>query len=605
MKQRSVVLFFEFVFWTIFFVVARGIFLLYFADAVSGLSVAEIAQILKHGWMMDLSMAAYLTAFTGLLLGLLYFKTGIQLWPMWITVHTVALIVASLVIVYDLALYPTWQYRLDVRALTDIDVLMIGRETQDVIVLIAIFVVSAGGWFFLSLRIFWPRFYSLRATSLATLPVILCFTALLIVPMRGSLGVVSMNNSFAYSHLRHAFANHAGVNVVWNFASSLWWRGGDGGIFSPDDRQVDVASTKSVQSDSTAILINQDKPNVIIILLDRFPAEMVGALGGHADVTPNFNALAAEGILFDQFYANSDRVDEGLAAILNGYPVQSKMSTMSDTRRAQGLPYLSKVLKAQGYHTGFTHGGWPNYNNLRAYLFSAAFDSVTHANNFVDERRSGRWGVPDEFVFEKFSDEVFQERQPFFRVLMTQSARPPYDAPMQEVFKGRDDQAQFLNAVHYTDKCLGSFIANAKKTLWWKNTLLIITSDRGLAGSGDKVALTPAQFRIPMLWLGGAIARQDTVIHTLGNQTDISNTLLAQLGAYSKDFAFSRNIISTTADQSAMFVFDRGFGIVKPYGAGIFEYADNKVIYSERVNGREAEQGRAYFNAVRSDYASR
>jgi hypothetical protein len=108
-----------------------------------------------------------------------------------------------------------------------------------------------------------------------------------------------------------------------------------------------------------------------------------------------------------------------------------------------------------------------------------------------------------------------------------------------------------------------------------------------------------------MLWLGGALAARDTVIHTLGNQTDICNTLLAQIGQYSKEFAFSRDIVSTNAEQLAMFVFDKGFGVVKPYGAGIFNIVDDKVIYSERVNAREAEQGRAYLNAVKSDYASR
>lgn len=605
MKQRSVVLLFVFLFWTIFFVVARGIFLLYFTDARAGLSFSEIISVFEHGVLMDFSMSAYLTAFTGLVLGFLYFKTGIQLWPFWIVIHTVAIVAASLVVVYDLALYPVWQYRLDVRALTEINLQTLAHDPKELIMLIIIFLALVGCWFFISFRIFWPRFYSLRATSLATLPVVLAFTALLGIPMRGSLGVARMNTSFAYSHATDAFANHAGVNVTWNFANSLWWRTDGGKSAAATNPNTLLSDAIFARPDSTAKLIRHDKPNVIIILLDRLPAEMVGALGGRADATPHFNALTSEGILFDQFYSNSDRTDKGLAAVLNGYPSQSQLSTMSDTRRAQGLPYLNKVFKQQGYNTGFTHGGWPNYNNLRAYLFAAGFDSITHATDFVAERRSGKWGVPDEFVFEKFSDEVFHDQQPFFRVMMTQSTRPPYDVPMHAKFEGNNEQTQFMNAVHYTDKALGSFIENAKKTLWWENTLVIITSDQGNAVSDVEKAVTPAQFKIPMLWLGGAIARQDTVIHTLGNQTDICNTLLAQLGQYSKDFAFSRDIVAATDDQLAMFVFDRGFGVVKPYGAGIFENASNKVIYSERVNEREAAQGRAYLNAVRSDYASR
>lgn len=603
MKQRSVLLFFVFLFWTIFFVVARVVFLLYFAEAREVLTFPEILSVFKYGLSMDLSMAAYVTAFTGIFLALLYFNTGIQLWPVWVVIQAATLAAASLVIVYDLATYPTWQYRLDVRALTEIDIQLIDRSPEKLITLLAIFLVLAGGSIFISYRVFWRRFYALRATSLATMPVILTFTAVLIIPMRGSLGVVTMNPSFAYSHKTNVFANHAGVNVSWNFASSLWWR-------KPDHVSVGINKNPLTEAifarpDSTAKLISHPKPNIVIILLDRLPADLVGALGGRADVTPNFNALSSEGVLFDQFYSNSNQTDKGLAAILNGYPSQSRMSTMSDTRRAQGLPYLNKVFKSQGYTTGFTHGGWPNYNNLRAYLFAAGFDSVTHASNFVAQRQSGTWGVPDEFVFDKFSDEIFRDRQPFFRVMMTNSTRAPYELSHHIAFKGTEEQTKFLNAVHYTDQKLGRFIEQAKKTLWWDNTLIIVTSDQGDAIRGDKDNLTPAQFKIPMLWLGGALAARDTVIHTLGNQTDICNTLLAQVGQYSKEFAFSRDIVSTNAEQLAMFVFDNGYGVVKPYGAGIFDIAGDKVIYSERVNKREAEQGRAYLNAVRFDYASR
>lgn len=600
MKQRSVLLFFVFAFWTIFFVVARGIFLIYFSDARADLSFSEILAIFERGITMDLSAAAYASAFTGILLAVLYFRTGIQLWPLWIMVHTAAVLAAAFAIVADLALYPSWHYRLDIRALTGSNGEAIGLGPVDVIVLLIIFLVLIGAGIYLSYRIFWRRFYALRATSLATLPVILGFTALLIIPMRGSLYVATMNTSFAYSHPTKAFANHAGVNAVWNFAHSLTW--------PSDDRMASLRQGSPqlthAAPDSSALLVSHQKPNVIIILLDRFPADMVGALGGRADVTPQFNKLVKEGILFDKFYSNSDRMGTGLSAILNGYPSSSRVSTMTDARRAQTLPFLNQVFKAQGYTTGFTFGGWPDYDNLRAYLFSARFDSVTNANHFVSARRTSKWGVPDEFVFEKFSDEVFRERQPFFRVLMTQSTRKPYDAPMAVVFKGQDEQTQFMNAVHYTDQWLGNFIEKAKKTLWWQNTLILITADQGGAEHEDATGVTPAQFRIPMLWLGGAINKSDTVIHTLGNQTDICNTLLAQLGQRSSDFTFSRDLLSTNSDQQAMFVFDQGFGIVKTYGAGIFENA-GKVIYSERVNEREAEQGRAYLQAVLADYAAR
>ena len=602
MKQRSFLLILVFLFWTILFVAMRGVFLLYFSEGRAALPWPEMAAVFGYGMSMDFSMAGYLTAFTGIVLALFYFNTGIQLWPLWIVFQSATIIAVSFIVVYDLAAYPAWEYRLDARALTELGLQPLALEPQKLIGLIAILVALVSVLSYANYRIFQPRFYTLRATSLATMPVILGLTAALIIPIRGSLGVVTMNPSFVYSHPTNAFANHAGLNVSWNFAHSLFWSTRENAAVAANDHAI--AKAFFARPDSTAKLINHLKPNIVIILLDRLPADLVGVLGGRSDVTPNFNALASEGILFDQFYSNSDAIDKGLAAVLNGYPSQSRISTLTDSRRAQTLPYLNKVFKSQGYSTGFTHGGWPAYNNLRAYLFAAGFDSITHADNFVAERRVGKWGVPDEFVFEKFSDEVFRDRQPFFRVMMTNSTRSPYEVPADGAFKGNDESTKFLNAVHYTDKQLGRFIQQAKKTLWWDNTLIVITSDQANVVSRDEEALTPAQFKIPMLWLGGALAARDTVIHTLGNQTDICNTLLAQMGQYSNEFAFSRDLVSTSAEQLALFVFNNGYGVVKPYGAGIYNL-DDKVIYSERVNTREAEQGRAYLNAVQSDYASR
>jgi len=61
MKQRSALLLLVFLFWTIFFVAVRGIFLLYFAEARASLNFTELTAVFKYGLFMDLSMAAYLT----------------------------------------------------------------------------------------------------------------------------------------------------------------------------------------------------------------------------------------------------------------------------------------------------------------------------------------------------------------------------------------------------------------------------------------------------------------------------------------------------------------------------------------------------------------
>ena len=49
----------------------------------------------------------------------------------------------------------------------------------------------------------------------------LVITALLFIPIRGSFTVAPMNTGFVYFHNTKAYANHAAINVIWNFFNSV------------------------------------------------------------------------------------------------------------------------------------------------------------------------------------------------------------------------------------------------------------------------------------------------------------------------------------------------------------------------------------------------
>jgi len=90
------------------------------------------------------------------------------------------------------------------------------------------------------------------------------------------------------------------------------------------------------------------RPNVIIIILESFTAKIIEPLGGMRGITPALNSLVREGILFDQFYASGDRTDKGLLAILSAYPAQPRTSIIRFPHKTQNLPFLSRVMRAQG-----------------------------------------------------------------------------------------------------------------------------------------------------------------------------------------------------------------------------------------------------------------
>ncbi len=66
--------------------------------------------------------------------------------------------------------------------------------------------------------------------------------------------------------------------------------------------------------------------NVVVILMESFAGHFVGALGSEAGITPNFDRLAQEGVLFRRFFANGTHTHQGMFASMacfQIYPVSS------------------------------------------------------------------------------------------------------------------------------------------------------------------------------------------------------------------------------------------------------------------------------------------
>lgn len=94
------------------------------------------------------------------------------------------------------------------------------------------------------------------------------------------------------------------------------------------------------------------QPNFLFITTDQQRADHLGCYGNAIVKTPTIDALAARGMLFEQFYTSCPICMPNRIAILTG-----RMPTVNGTRH-NGIP-LSKdavtfvdILRAGGYHTG-------------------------------------------------------------------------------------------------------------------------------------------------------------------------------------------------------------------------------------------------------------
>jgi phosphoglycerol transferase MdoB-like AlkP superfamily enzyme len=113
----------------------------------------------------------------------------------------------------------------------------------------------------------------------------------------------------------------------------------------------------------------------------------------------------------------------------------------------------------------------------------------------------------------------------------------------------------------------------------------------------------PDRFRIPMLWLGGALAVQDTVVSTYGTHTDIANTLLGQLGTHHAGFTFSRDMFRPASHEFGWYVFNNGYGVASPHGTYIYDL-NGKISIREEGPASDtlATMGKALMQALFSDF---
>jgi phosphoglycerol transferase MdoB-like AlkP superfamily enzyme len=610
MRQRLNLLLSFIIFWLGFHIITRAIFLLYNADYTADLTVTEVVKVFWKGLRMDMSISGYVVMFSSLLLSISFLTTARIISTIVNFTNRLMIVFSSIVVVVDLELYRHWGFRLDMSPFVYLS--KAGTEAVG-----SVQVSTALKLFFIFLMLLSASVYlyqKLIATRLNDLTpiqdkkyivVALVITGLFFIPIRGSFTVAPMNNGFVYFHKTKTFANHAAINVVWNFLYALQQSGKK--TTYPEDFYDKQLAEKQFNSfypndDSTVHIFNTPKPNVVLFILESFTSSVIAPLGGLPNITPNLNRYCHEGILFDNFYASGDRTDKGLLNILSGYPAQNKIGIVNYPNKAQHLTFLNKNIKALGYNTSFVYGGDIDFGNFRSYLTNSQFDHLTTLDDFDVNEGESKWGIHDHIVFEHARVQCDTARQPFFKVILSLSSHEPFDVPLNPPFvEGKDEESLFLNSCHYTDKSVGTFVEEAKKSTWWKNTVIIFVADHGHRFPGDKPLSSKERFHIPLLMIGGAITK-DSVVHTIGGQTDIANTLLAQIDSPSNDFPYSKNLLSPMAKSFAFYFFNNGYGYVTEDKYIVHDNTSDQFTKTDGAQKNDLDLTKAYQQVMFSDY---
>ena len=600
-----------FLYWLLFFAIAKVAFLLYHLHLTKTLNGIEILQVFLYGLRMDASFAAYICLFPFLLFFIksIFVKFKIN---KIIRIYTyVLVIIISFLIIADLGLYTAWGYRMDATPLQYFKSpkeMMTTVSSAPVIPLLIIFVVLIFIYIFLYKKYF--NFYIDRKQKkfhpLDSF-ISLFLIVFLFLPMRGGIQKIPMIISDVYFSPK-IYADQAAINLPWNIMFSILNMHNPNNPFDyfteeKSDQLVD--SLYNTGPKKIPFILSVKRPNIIFIIMESFTAKWVGCLGGVPGVTPNLDSIASDGLLFTNIYAAGDRSEKGQVAVLSGYPNQAITSIIKTPTKTLHLPSINQSLEKIGYPSSYTYGGELEFANIKSYLINIGINKLVDKYSFPISERTTSWGVHDQYVFNRFYKDIHEEKEPFFAAMFTLSSHEPYDVPMKPRFPGKDQTTLFENSVYYTDSIIGHFIRVLKQDTLWKNTLIVFVADHGHPLPGNDPNDRPSKFRIPLIFCGGALTMKGR-INTIGSQTDIVTTVLDQLNIPTNNFKWGKDLMDSSAKPFAFYSFNNGFGFVTPHGTETMDNDSRKPIYiSPGYDTSDIKYGKAYMQFSYQDYLNR
>ena len=561
-------------FWLFLFFINRVIFLIFYFKSFKNIKLIEILQIIPNSISLDVSFISYVASIIFLLIFLGFVLSSFKIEPFInksVNFFLVSMILfTNIVSAGEICLYKEWETKLNYTALSHLkqpsEVFLTASNIDYLIfsfyILISIIVIR---FYLNNIKIHFKFQKNTFKSILKRVFIAPLILGIFFYFIRGGLQSIPINISDAYFS-KNIIVNDLTVNSNWNIIQSYFKssRSISGNPYIKYSKKEYDLFVENYINDSTITvlptkILKDNKPNIVFILLESWSADIIESLGGLKSITPNFNKLEEQGLLFTNFYSNGWKSEQAVSSIFSSFPVFPYISIIKETDKARKLPSINKSLN--NYNSSFTFGGQLSYGNIKGFLLNQKFDLVLDIDDF--NYPGGRLGIHDEFMFDEFHLHLNKMKEPFFSTLFTLSSHSPYDFPFKHKFSFNSRHDPYVNSIAYTDSCLGIFFQKIKNEKWYNNTLFIIVSDHSHSTPIHRRVAQKERFKIPMLWIGNVLNEEvkGFSCNILASHIDIAPTLLSQLN-YKVDSKYFGNDIFKLNKKYVPYSFVRGYGMI-------------------------------------------
>lgn len=422
-------------------------------------------------------------------------------------------------------------------------------------------------WYFVLLFVFivyalWRLYAIPRKHHKANMAVLLIVIPLSIAGIRG--GFTTAVRPITISNANQYAQRPTDAALVLNTPFSLIRTIGKNVFEVPHyfDSQQELESVYTpVHSFATTDTVDFARKNVVILIVESFGREYIGALNKNLDggkyhgYTPFVDSLISKSITFRYSFCNGRKSIDGMPSILSGIPmfIEPFILTPASMNQISGI---ASLLDDEGYETAFFHGAQRGSMGFQAFSRATGFQNYYGREDYNADSRfngdkdfDGTWAIWDEPFLQYFAVKMSEMKQPFMTAVFTASSHHPYAVPDQYKDVYPEEGIEIHKCIRYTDMAIRKFFEKISREPWFKNTIFILTSDHTNLSDHSFYQTDIGGFCSPIIIYEPSEDKGE--IHDkIAQQTDILPTVMGMLH-YKKPFvSFGIDLLNTPADQT-------------------------------------------------------
>jgi N-sulfoglucosamine sulfohydrolase len=325
-----------------------------------------------------------------------------------------------------------------------------------------------------------------------------------------------------------------------------------------------LALTAFCFSTATAITHAAEKNVIFFITDDESPT--LGCYGDKIAQTPNIDALAADGLRFTHAFATTASCSASRSVVLSGlhnhyngqYGHTHHFHKFTSFPAVIGLA-LPRAMSRTGYRTaqiGKYHVAPEDVFHFENYLPGNGRNAISMANNakdFItdtaDERpfflyfattdphRGGGVDENSTMILKPnlFGNKPNRNSWEGIEEVFYNSAKVPIPHFLSDTTETREELAQYYQSVSRIDQGLGRLVQILKEANLYDKTMIVFTSDHGMAFSGGKTTTYEGGLRVPFVVRNPYTNQRGKTTSAMISHIDITPSILHFAGGLDKE----------------------------------------------------------------------